>query len=188
MSRPHGFGIMHEGFERLGLLAPIVLPLAVAQALRSAEADGEDAPAPASEVACAAEEDRPATVEAYAEQATARAAVGWIGHVTQFHGIAFAEAFELGLSIRAAVEAARDWITGAVVFDPLPFAWGREDGTGRPFRRDEAGRLRSGRAGGDDPAPTDTPSTTPPGGGEPGEGREQESPPAPDRTARRVGP
>ena len=183
MSRPHGFNIMREGFERLGLLAPVVLPLAVAQALRSAEADGERAPAPAAlapRVARAAEEDRPATVEAYVEQATARAAVGWIGHVTQFHGIDFTEAFNLGLSVRAAVEAARDWITGDVVFGPLPFAWGEEDGTGRPFRRDEAGRLRSGRWGGDDPAPTDGPPAAPPGGGEPGEGGAPENQPAPE--------
>ena len=148
MRRRTGYAVMRDGFERLGLLAPVVLPLVVAQALGTADARPADSvqtatlPAPEVSVETAPQEPSPSTVEAYVETTTKRAAQGWIGHVTQFSGIDFAQAFEAGLSVRAAVQAARDWITGAVVFGPVPFAWGTEDGAGRPFRRDESGRLR----------------------------------------------
>lgn len=140
MHRATGFAIMREGVERLGLLAPVLLPLAVAQVL---PADEPPPPAPAPAVALPIPHDEPPlSAEAFIEGVTARAAECWIGHVTQFAALDFTEAHALGLSVEHAVEAARDWIMGAVVFGPLPFAWGAPDGTGRPFRRDERGRLR----------------------------------------------
>ena len=145
MRRRTGYGVMRDGFERLGLFAPVVLPLAVAQALGTADASPTQsvaAPTAGVPVEAVPQEPSPSTVEAYVETATTRAAQGWIGHVTQFSGIDFAQAFEAGLSVRAAVQAARDWIMGAVAFGAFPFAWGTEDGVGRPFRRDERGRLR----------------------------------------------
>ena len=193
MRRRTGFGLMREGFERLGLLAPVVLPLAVARALRpdGAAPSGDSLPADPQavvvEVAEATAEARPATVEAYVEGATARAAEGWTGHVTQFSEIDFAEAFERGLSLPHAIEAARDWITGAVVFGPLPFAWGEADGTGRPFQRDERGRLRpSADHGPADGPPVEDDDPEPTGGGGEGapdaptpEDRETQDHPAP---------
>ena len=197
MRQRTGFGIMHEGFERLGLLAPVVLPLAVAEAIGegtspqqpAAPPSGDSLPArtgngaPAAvvvEVAEASEpsvEGHPVMAEAsatpsrsgFTEEATARAAEGWIGHVTQFSEIDFAEAFAAGLSLSHAVEAAQDWITGAVVFGPLPFAWGEADGTGRPFWRDAAGRLRTGKpTGGEPPVEGGAPNPDPTGGGREG--------------------
>ena len=109
---------------------------------------------------------QPETAEAYAEQATERARVGWIGHVTQFSEIDFAEAYERGLSLSHAVEAARDWIIGGVVFGPLPFAWGEADGSCRPFWRDAAGRLRTGKpTDGEPPVEGQAPKPTDGGGG-----------------------
>lgn len=172
MHRATGFAIMREGVERLGLLAPVLLPLAVAQVL-PADEPPPSAPAPA--LALPIPHDEPAlSAEAFIEVVTARAAEGWIGHVTQFAALDFTEAHALGLSVEHAVEAARDWITGAVVFGPLPFAWGAPDGTGRPFRRDERGRLRPASPPSADPpaaegAPDPAPGPTDGGG---------ESPPA----------
>lgn len=176
MHRATGFAIMREGVERLGLLAPVLLPLAVAQALPD---DEPPPPAPAPAVALPVPHDEPAlSAEAFVEVVTARAAEGWIGHVTQFAALDFSEAHALGLSVEHVVEAARDWNTGAVVFGPLPFAWGAPDGTGRPFRRDERGRLRPASPPSADPpaareAPDPEPGPTDGGG---------ESPPAPRPT------
>lgn len=148
MRRRTGYAVMRDGFERLGLFAPVVLPLAVAQVLETGAdvspantVQAETLPTSSVHVEAAPQEPSPSTVQAYVETATTRAAQGWIGHVTQLSGIDFAQAFEADLSVRAAVQAVRDWITGAVAFGPLPFAWGTEDGVGRPFRRDERGRL-----------------------------------------------
>ena len=154
MRRRTGYGVMRDGFERLGLFAPVVLPLAVAQALGTADAPSAQsatAPAPSAHPE-ATPRPSPSAAEAGArgrsewiEAATTHAGRGWIGHVTQFPGIDFAQAFGAGLSARAAAQAARDWIMGVAAFGPAPFAWGTENGAGRPFRRDESGRLYAAR-------------------------------------------
>ena len=152
MRRRTGYGVMRDGFERLGLFAPVVLPLAVAQALGTADAppaQSATAPAPSVHVEATPQPSTPTTETGargrseWIDAATTHAGRGWIGHVTQFPGIDFVQAFEAGLSVRAAAQAARDWIMGVAAFGPLPFAWGTEDGAGRPFRRDESGRLHA---------------------------------------------
>lgn len=172
MPRRIGFEIMREAFDRLGLLDPVTLPPAIAQALEAAPPpavpSGDSlSTAPEAVVVEVTAAPEPSTVEAFVvavEEATAFEDGG--GLVSHFRSIDFAEAFEFGLSVEAAIATVENWIIGCSVFSPRPFAW-----RPAPFHRDAAGRLREGDAD-DGPeestgaVPEDGPKDGPAGGGE----------------------
>ena len=154
MPRALGFAIMREGFDRLGLLDPVPLPLHVRAVLPSEKPPlpvhaGDSLPASPVVVSVA----RPATVEAFAEAARDHALTlgpAWIAHVTAFPGIDYADPFEIGLSVAEAATLARDWIVGCVVFGPRPLDWRRA-----PFVRDESDRLCTAGEGRGGPIPAE---------------------------------
>ena len=103
MRRATGFALMREGFDRLGLLGPVPLPLAVAQALQT---EHPATPEPAEAFAAAV------------EAATATCFDGETGFIARFPSIDFTAAFEQGLSPEEAAARVLAWIAGGAVFDP----------------------------------------------------------------------
>ena len=153
MRRRTGFGVMRACLDRLGLLGPAPLPLAVAQALSDAPAASVlTAPAPPPVAAPPAE--TPHTAETYAQAVralAARSAPAWVWHVTQARSIDAARAFGLGLSPDAAATVVADWLVGIVAHGHRPLDWRRP-----PYARDDAGRLRptaTENGGGERPGP-----------------------------------
>ena len=133
MPRRTGFEVMREGFDRLGLLGSVPLPLAVAQLLRPPAETAAPAPATATT-------EEVHTPEAYAQAVrdrAARLAPAWVWHVTQSRGIDYEGARRAGLPAEAAARAVAAWLVGIVVYGHRPLAWRRP-----PFARDGGGRLR----------------------------------------------
>lgn len=116
MPRAHGFRLMREAFETLGLVQPGQPPALAA-------GDGHAAPLTAPPAA-------PVTFEAWTAAVDgARRDDDGRGLCQHFRTVDFHEAFERGMTPDEVVRAITGWIVGCDVHGPRPFTWDTEDRT-----------------------------------------------------------
>ncbi|MEP0546411.1 MAG: hypothetical protein ABJF88_05725 [Rhodothermales bacterium] len=110
MPRAHGFRLMREAFDTLGLTIP--LP------------DRAEHPLPIGGDGCDVPQAEPLTFEAWttAVDDACRDDDG-NGLCRHFRTIDFHEAFECGMSPAEVVHTVTDWIVGCEVYGPRPFTW-----------------------------------------------------------------